>query len=252
MKAADNPFRRLLEASAPERAQLYEECYNLVEPTLSAAPPSRRRLRRLNLWSRIMRGLSDVLEIGCGTGDLTAALVDQGQNVTAIDISARRLELAAQRMKKRPDSQRQARFIRMNAVALDFPASSFDGAISTSLIEHLHPADVDTHLAQVRRVLRPGGIYAIWCPNRLGHHKDREFHLTMMSYAELIERAVRAGFSRFSSPFFFRGPMVGAGFKVTLENLLTRAGVRAGWTHMGVRNIMLVAKADGPDRSVVR
>jgi hypothetical protein len=48
----------------------------------------------------------------------------------------------------------------MSAVQLDFPQAMFDWAVSTSMIEHLHPDDVDIHL-------KPGGNYLMWCPNGL-------------------------------------------------------------------------------------
>jgi SAM-dependent methyltransferase len=243
MESADDRFHRILDAPADERAILYDHAYNVAEPGLTANNPNRRRRRRIAQYCGILRGRRDILEIGCGTGDLTAALAHLSDGVVAIDLSARRLEIAAARTLAQPGARAQPRFVRMNAVALDFPARSLDGAISTSLIEHLHPGDVDIHLAEVRRVLRPGGIYLIWCPNRLGHHQDREFHLTMMSYADLIGRARRAGFTRFSSPLFARGPLVDARFKIAAENMLSRLGLRTGWSHLGLRNILLVAHA---------
>jgi len=247
MESANKRFDLIRDAATGERTRLYDQAYNVVEPGLAANQPNRRRQRRIAQYCEILRGRDDILEIGCGTGDLTAALVHvnggQAGGVIAIDLSARRLEVAAGRILSQPDARRQPRFIRMNAVTLDFPARSFDGAISTSLVEHLHSDDVDTHLGEVRRVLRPGGRYLIWCPNRLGHHQDRHFHLTMLSYADLIKRARRAGFARFSSPLFARGPIVNARFKVALENLMTLARLRTGWSHLGVRNILLVAHA---------
>jgi ubiquinone/menaquinone biosynthesis C-methylase UbiE len=123
------------------------------------------------------------LELGCGSGDLTYALVDHGEKIVGTDISAKAVELASLRKKLwslRDDQIKKIELKQMSAVQLDFPDAMFDWAVSTSMIEHLHPDDVDIHLSEVRRVLKAGGHYLIWCPNGLGHHDDRDVHLTML------------------------------------------------------------------------
>jgi SAM-dependent methyltransferase len=129
----------------------------------------------------------------------------------------------------------------MSAVRLDFPDATFDWAISNSLVEHLHPDDVNTHLREVRRILRAGGKYLIWCPNRLGHHKDRDYHFSMLSYSGWIEKLREAGFSGFHSTLTSRLPMIDASYKVSLEQFLTALRIKFMWTHLGVRNVFLVA-----------
>jgi SAM-dependent methyltransferase len=116
----------------------------------------------------------------------------------------------------------------MSAVHLDLPDDQFDWAISASVIEHLHPEDVDLHLREVRRVLMTGANYLIWCPNGLGHHKDRDGHMTMLSYREWIDKLRRAGFQRFRSTLTSRPPMVGARWKIVLETILSRARKSCG------------------------
>lgn len=68
--------------------------------------------------------------------------------------------------------------------------------ISMQLLEHLHPDDVPQHLAEVRRVLRPGGRYLIETPNRLtGPHDVSRFftevadgfHLREYSVGDMVE-----------------------------------------------------------------
>ena len=123
---------------------------------------------------------------------------------------------------------------------LDFSDGLFDWAISTSMIEHLHPEDVDNHLREVRRVLKTGGNYLIWCPNGLGHHDDRDVHLTMLSYREWVEKLTRAGFRRFRSTMTSRLPVIDARWKIFLERLLLLSHLNIMWSHLGVRNVLLV------------
>jgi SAM-dependent methyltransferase len=91
----------------------------------------------------------------------------------------------------------------MDAVELDFPASSFDVAFSSQLIEHLHPDDVGLHLSAVYRVLREKGVYAFDTPNRLNGPHDVSkyfdevatgFHLKEWTYRELACELKQAGF----------------------------------------------------------
>jgi hypothetical protein len=81
----------------------------------------------------------------------------------------------------------------------------------------------------------------MWCPNGLGHHSDREGHFSMMSYGEWIEKLRHAGFSGFRSTLTSRLPMVDARLKVFLERWLWLLKVKIMWSHLGVRNVLLVA-----------
>ena len=60
--------------------------------------PTARRRRRLALYSRVIgSGHQAMLELGCGSGDLTCALVELAQRVVGIDMSSASLRLARQR-----------------------------------------------------------------------------------------------------------------------------------------------------------
>jgi SAM-dependent methyltransferase len=112
------------------------------------------------------------------------------------------------------DQIKKIEFKQMSAVQLDFPDAMFNWAVSTSMIEHLHPDDVDIHLSEVRRVLKAGGHYLMWCPNGLGHHDDRDVHLTMLSYSQWMEKLAKARFGRFRSTLTSRLPLVDARWKI--------------------------------------
>jgi 2-polyprenyl-3-methyl-5-hydroxy-6-metoxy-1,4-benzoquinol methylase len=98
-----------------------------------------------------------VLEIGSGRGALLQELRSRGVNVTGIEPAA---ALAA-------DARRlhgALPLARMSGTALGFADAAFDLVISFDVFEHI--ADSDTHLTEVRRVLRPGGAYALQTPNK--------------------------------------------------------------------------------------
>lgn len=88
-----------------------------------------------------------VLEVGCGPGEASERLRRElGAAVVAIDVSPRMVELA------------RARGVdaRLGDVqALDLPDASFDCALAAWMLYHVQ--DVDRALAELARVLRPGG-----------------------------------------------------------------------------------------------
>ena len=99
----------------------------------------------------------------------------------------------------------KVRFAQGSAVSLPFSDSSFDFVYSSQVLEHLHPDDVPTHLAEVGRVLRPGGWLGFDTPNRATgpHDVSRGFtrtatglHLKEWTYRELIRVLHSAGLER--------------------------------------------------------
>jgi SAM-dependent methyltransferase len=251
----DSPYARIRTADPEQRGRIYAEIYEGDPARIESdaddliCEPMARRRQRLSIYSRIIdAGHEAILELGCGTGDLTCVLAPLAQRVVGIDLSGARLVAARRRadVQLPPMTAAKIEFLKMNAVRPEFPDQTFDYAVSTSMVEHLYSEDVDIHLREVWRVLKPGGRYLVWCPNRLGHHKDLPYHLSMMSYSDLIARMRRAGFSGFVSPLFRKPPMVGAGFKIFLEKALSRLRVGVLWSHLGVRNVLLVATKGPP------
>lgn len=102
------------------------------------------------------RGLK-ILEIGCGAGSMTAFLAARGLDVIGTDVSHVLLEYAR-------DRHPGCRFERMLGEVLRFADSSFDLVVSFDVLEHI--PDVDGHMREVARVLRPGGHYLLQTPNK--------------------------------------------------------------------------------------
>ncbi|GLZ28301.1 methyltransferase [Lentzea sp. NBRC 105346] len=91
-----------------------------------------------------------ILDAGCGSGPLTAALRDRGATVTGFDRSAKMVELARQRLG--PDAALQVADI---SRPLPFPDAAFDDVVASLVLHYLE--DWSAPLAELRRVLRPGG-----------------------------------------------------------------------------------------------
>jgi SAM-dependent methyltransferase len=91
-----------------------------------------------------------ILDAGCGSGPLFAALRDRGAIVTGFDSSAGMLELARRRLGDGADLQ-----VADLGSPLPFPDGAFDDVIVSLVLHYLE--DWTAPLAELRRVLRPGG-----------------------------------------------------------------------------------------------
>jgi SAM-dependent methyltransferase len=94
------------------------------------------------------------LDIGCGDGDYTRELVAHGcTDVVGVDV---RHSDAWQRI--------AAGFAVASGQRLPFAEGSFDGVLLNEVLEHV--SDEHAVLSDIRRVLRPGGLLALYSPNR--------------------------------------------------------------------------------------
>ncbi len=129
--------------------------------------------RRMGRWSRLLVdpfiafvGLEDgerVLDVGCGTGNLTFALARASdlREVAAIDRSPAFVAAARQR-----NTDPRITIAEGDACALPFPAGCFDRALAL-LVLHV-VADPDLAVREMRRVVRPGGVVAAAVWDHLG------------------------------------------------------------------------------------
>jgi SAM-dependent methyltransferase len=103
----------------------------------------------------------DVLEVGCGTGVHARLLAEAGANVTAIDLTPTAVELTRRRLELHglAADVREA-----DAQELPFADASFDFVWSWGVVHH--SADTERVLAEIARVLRPGGRLALMVYHR--------------------------------------------------------------------------------------
>jgi len=121
-----------------------------------------------------------ILEIGCGTGESTLALAEQGAIVTGLDVDAHALQVGNERLKLHG---LEAEFVCGNACDLEtlFPNKKFDAIIFFASLEHMTHQERCTAMASTWDMVRPGGIWSvIEAPNRLwfwdGHTSMSNFY----------------------------------------------------------------------------
>jgi len=95
----------------------------------------------------------DVLELGCGLGDLLADMIEAGYNCRAVEHSPPMVAAARDTLQRRHLGEKNW-VLQGSAQHLPFNANSFDTVVSTFPSEYIY--DPDT-IAEVDRVLRPGG-----------------------------------------------------------------------------------------------
>ena len=91
-----------------------------------------------------------MIDVGCGEGQVARLAAAQGLDVLGIDPAMAQIEIAEQR-------GGGPSYLQGSATALPEPDASADVVVACLVFEHIE--DLDTALAEVARVLRPGGAF---------------------------------------------------------------------------------------------
>lgn len=117
------------------------------------------------LWRRSAAGVTgslptermgrEVLEIGCGSGDIAENLSRSNPDavITATDLDPVMVEAATRRLSGRPG----VAVVTADATDLPFADDSFDSVVSCLMLHHV--IEWETAVAEIARVLRPGGVF---------------------------------------------------------------------------------------------
>lgn len=100
-----------------------------------------------------------VLDVACGTGDLTELFYKAGANTTGGDYTPAMLEIAKIKSRKFNDASDRIRYVNADANKLQFDNASFDAVTIAFGLRNV--SSPDKAIAEFFRVLRPGGVLAI-------------------------------------------------------------------------------------------
>jgi SAM-dependent methyltransferase len=103
----------------------------------------------------------EVLNAGAGAGTLTLKLVDAGLRVTSVDASPELCDWVRAALRAR-GAEAGNPVLRGDAARMALPDAAFDAAVSAEVLEHLD--DDAAALAELARVLRPGGLLLVTVP----------------------------------------------------------------------------------------
>jgi SAM-dependent methyltransferase len=145
------------ETTADLWSKAYQSGMTMWQPQESIVMFSARFLKRredVTRWT-VKREVRRVLDLGCGNGSNARFFAQQGYEAHGIDISAAAVKLGrAWFAEEGLDGD-----LRVGS-CLDLPYSDgfMDVVVSHGVLDHLMPSDGRRAMAEVHRVLRPGGL----------------------------------------------------------------------------------------------
>ena len=162
----------------------------------------------------------DVLDVGCGSGIATQLLAEAGAKVTAVDLTEWAVATTSRRLAAfgLPGEVRQE-----DAEGLPFADASFDLVFSWGVIHH--SSDMDRALAELVRVLRPGGQLVL-----MVYHRRSLFFAVYRGFQRFLPLARRLGLHFEGAREGETEGLVARHFSVAeLREKLERAGLRDVW-----------------------
>ncbi|MFE6104692.1 class I SAM-dependent methyltransferase [Streptomyces laurentii] len=128
----------------------------------------RGRLRHDLVERRLLAELPEryarILDVGCGTGEMTLRLAAVGHHVTGADPSARMLAVTAGRLAARPELAVRVRLVEAGVDSLPFDRAQFDVVCCHGVLMYLGAPD--EAVARLARLVAPGGLLSVLAKNR--------------------------------------------------------------------------------------
>jgi 2-polyprenyl-3-methyl-5-hydroxy-6-metoxy-1,4-benzoquinol methylase len=126
---------------------------------------------------------ADIVDLGCGGGQLCLKLAEMGHRVTGIEESEAMLCEALKARATMPETvQSRVRFVQDNLLENRFESCAFDAVTALGVIGYL--ASDEILFKEAARLLRPNGIFVVSCRNRL---------FNMISISDYTAREIEQG-----------------------------------------------------------
>jgi SAM-dependent methyltransferase len=148
----------------------------------------------------------EVIDIGCGAGRHSFELYRRGVDVVAFDQNEQELKEVQVMFDAMEDAGEApagttARAVVGDALHLPYPDGHFDGVVVSEMLEHI--PDDKAAIAEIARVVKPGGTVAVsvprWLPEKLcwalsdEYHANEGGHVRIYRASELTDSLRAAG-----------------------------------------------------------
>ena len=129
---------------------LYDGISRLAAVTVGGEP----RFRQLALQNLKLQSDTQILDLCCGSGQVTRFLVNFSENVTGLDASP----LSIQRARKNVPN---ATYIKAFAENMPFADNLFDVVHTSAALHEMQSEQLPKIIKEVYRVLKPGGVFTL-------------------------------------------------------------------------------------------
>ena len=172
-----------------------------------------------------------ILDLGCGGGlDLLALYeITEGRaELYGVDITEKALELAERRAKRL--GREGIRFLKGDITSLPFEEGFFDMVTVAWVLHHALEGELDRIFDEIKRVLRPGGMFLMLEPCEPPFTEGQWLRLELMDLRSKVELLAGRDFPRVHfTPQFTQVYLRGKGFELeALEVITPYVGMEAG------------------------
>jgi len=167
--------------------------HRLLQGALDRLPVERAVLQ---MFADLMRRPATVVDVGCGTGEITRRLQAAGLDVAGVDVSPGMLRVALAQ-------HRSCVFAAGTLHALPIASAAVDGLVCWYVLQHVPDGELAAALREARRVVRPGGSALFGFHSGTGTHEKTEGYgghpmrvqVHRRTAAEVAGSVERAGFT---------------------------------------------------------
>lgn len=135
-------------------------CEGFDEFNQSEGEQLSRRLKAAFELAEVNPGMN-VLDVGCGRGEILRHCASLGADAYGIDYASVAVDMSATVVKNTEIAQGQIGVGQANARQLPFADGTFDRVLMFDVVEHLYPWELHEALLEVRRVLKPNGLFIV-------------------------------------------------------------------------------------------
>ena len=154
------PTRQSLPSSLYTEEYFRTACEGYDEFNQSEGEQLSRRLAAAFALAEVTPGMN-VLDVGCGRGEILRHCARLGANAFGIDYAAVAVNISAEVIERTDGVQGKIGVSQADAKYLPFPDETFDRVLMFDVVEHLYPWELHQAMLEVHRVLKPDGRFIV-------------------------------------------------------------------------------------------